>query len=538
MPRSMTLLFVFVSCLVGCGEAPRVGPNPSREEDGPEPAGAAREALSQVSAPIVGGVSEPGQDAVGALVYTNAGRYFYPFCTGTLIAPRWILSAAHCFYQAASDPTWVSFVIGTDARAAGSLPASGRLLTVDRIVVHPGFVGELPRDIALVRLAAPLTDVTPVPLFDGDVETLLGVDATLVGFGAIEGVSQSGSGQKRTAHDVIAEVDADSLTVRFEDQGSCFGDSGGPVLVAAEGGLTVAGINVTLGNCAPGTACDPCRTGSIGLRIDRMRGWIDATMNGTSVDCRAVPTCSCDAACRPDGSCDETACKRGCEQGFNCFFVAPGQWDDPNHCFRSLTPDAYDVAARLTQCAARNTCYDDPSLLACTAEYCGDLLEACSALPDAAYGEAECAEIDTCIAACSTWYCIGRCLVSGSKAGRAAHAPLRDCMVARCANEAPGPALDACLASTCAAERLSCRGPDDPEVVEPGPESVEPAPEVIEPAPEVVEPAPDVVEPAPHAVDGGCTSGGPGSGALLVLGWVWGRRARLRPRPDARTLPR
>jgi len=104
-----------------------------------------------------------GWEAVGRLDIDGKG-----FCTGALIAPDIVLTAAHCMFDkaggAAVDPSRIEFLAGL----RGGRPEASR--NVRRAIVHPSYVhtgeatAELVRyDVALLQLDRPIrsTSVTP-----------------------------------------------------------------------------------------------------------------------------------------------------------------------------------------------------------------------------------------------------------------------------------------------------------------------------------------------------------------------------------------
>src|SRR5215212_4738873 len=108
------------------------------DEMAPDPAD-----VSTTSAPIQGGQLETGYPAVG-MVSLASGN----FCTGTLIAPSYVLTAAHC------AGTGMVFKTGTSAADFIDHP-------VDHQIKHPTL------DQMIVHLASPILNITPVAFDDG-----------------------------------------------------------------------------------------------------------------------------------------------------------------------------------------------------------------------------------------------------------------------------------------------------------------------------------------------------------------------------------
>jgi hypothetical protein len=152
---------------------------------------------------------------------------------GTLVAPKWILTAAH---TAANIPPDHRF------------PVAGALASVAGIVVQPtdGV------DLALVELRGAVADVAPIALYTDHDEQ--GREVVLLGrgdFGTGRDGVQGQDQRLRRVTNRIDDVDARWLRFRFDapPAGTHLegvggeGDSGGPALIEADGDVWIAGVS-------------------------------------------------------------------------------------------------------------------------------------------------------------------------------------------------------------------------------------------------------------------------------------------------------
>jgi len=170
-------------------------------------------------------------------------------CSGTLIAPDLVLTAAHCVLRRATYR-----VIAVD-RAFRQ-----RVVMATAAALHPAFVpGTTPRtqpgvDLALLKLSHPLgADFAPVsPRGGGAVGP--GQPVELAGFGTTDESARNSArvlrrtqlvtlGTLQVANRVLVVADSEKLAAT-SGAGACRGDSGGPIL---QGGRLVGVVSWSSG---------------------------------------------------------------------------------------------------------------------------------------------------------------------------------------------------------------------------------------------------------------------------------------------------
>jgi len=212
------------------------------------------EIVNGVDAPEAVSLTDGQIKAVGALNLDFSG-----VCSGVLVAPDVVLTAAHCVEAISGDPT---FLVGDSY-----MPPEATFRGVEWYV-HPLYTGDPAYDIAVIIISGdPLSEgIEPIPA-SFEPTSLLAQTVQAVGYGMTDPAGDWNTRRWWTTHEVISESPAIYIASGHGASGLCQGDSGGPMLYTMPAGVRVMGVASSIDS-------EDCLGNAYYARTDAVAEWL------------------------------------------------------------------------------------------------------------------------------------------------------------------------------------------------------------------------------------------------------------------------